>query len=153
MKRIVYLLLLVGLLSACGTGNVDASDENENFKNGDNSETLENEVIASLDEEGSLRYTYKIENQLEKEIKLEFTSSQRYDYAVKTKEGEQVYLYSSVASFLAVMGEEKIKPGELLEYNINLNNINLAAGEYVLTVWMTPKEGKKYEVNTEFSIE
>ncbi|WP_081742118.1 BsuPI-related putative proteinase inhibitor [Mesobacillus boroniphilus] len=81
------------------------------------------------------------------------TSSQRYDYSVKTKDGKEVFLFSSVASFLQVLGEEKLKQGESLTYDIDLHELSLEQGEYTLTVWMTPKGGKKYEVSKEFTVQ
>ena len=95
---------------------------------------------------------YEVKNQTEKEVKLEFSSSQRFDYSVETKTGEQVYLFSSLAMFIAVLGEETVKPGEILSYEIDLHGLDLKAGDYLLTAWMTPKEGKVYQVTKEFTV-
>ena len=111
------------------------------------------EMAASLTEESPLIFQYEVKNQTEEEVVLEFTSSQRYDYSVKTKDGKEVFLFSSVASFLQALGEEKVKQGEALSYEIDLHELSLEKGDYVLSVWMTPKGGKKYEMTKEFSVE
>ena len=82
-----------------------------------------------------------------------FRALKRYDYSVETETGEQIYLFSSVAMFMAVLGEEIIKPGETLRYEIDLHELDLKPGDYLLKVWMTPKEGKAYEVTKKFSVE
>ncbi|MDC3414477.1 BsuPI-related putative proteinase inhibitor [Aquibacillus sp. 3ASR75-11] len=153
MKKVLLFVLLGLLITGCGTGNADASQEKGEGKNGGESGIVAGEMVASLDKKSALVYSYQVKNQTEKVVTLEFTSSQRIDYSVETKDGEQVFLYSSVSSFLAVLGEEKVKQGEALEYTVDLNDLNLPAGEYILTVWMTPKDGKKFTVKKEFTIE
>lgn len=147
-----FILLIIALLAGCGTGNTNSMTETEGSKNGDDNQIIAGEMVASLTESSPLHYIYEVKNQTEKVVKLEFTSSQRVDYQVKTTEGEEVYLFSSTASFLAVIGSEEIKPGEEFTYDINLSELNLSSGEYELSVWMTPKEGKKYEVSKKFTV-
>ncbi|MBM7573418.1 BsuPI-related putative proteinase inhibitor [Aquibacillus albus] len=139
----IFSLLLVG----CGVGNVDAS------KNNNQNDEKVGEMVPSLEETSPLIFSYTITNQSKNEVTLEFSSSQRFDYAVYNDKGEQIYLFSSLASFLQVVGEEKVKPGEKLEYTIDINEIGLSPGNYTLSAWMTPKTGKKYEVSQEFNVE
>ncbi|MDL4839738.1 BsuPI-related putative proteinase inhibitor [Aquibacillus rhizosphaerae] len=155
MKKIGFILFLAIMLVGCGTGSSGANEEqNQDGKtNADEKGIVEGEIVPSLTQESTFSYTYQVVNQTEKEVTLEFTSSQRIDYSVKTKAGEEVFLYSSVASFLQALGEEKIKPGDALVYDIDLSDINLSAGEYVLTAWMTPTEGEKFTVTQDFTVE
>lgn len=112
----------------------------------------EGQMQPSLTETSTGKYTYSVKNQTEHEVKLEFTSSQRYDFAVKNSKGETVYLYSSVASFAQVMEEVIVKQGESLSYEIDVNGLGLEKGEYTLEVWLTPKEGKSSSVEAPFVV-
>lgn len=149
MKKLWMILLLGLLITGCGTGNqVSNTDEDQGGAG-----IVAGEMAASLKEESPLIFQYEVKNQTEEEVILEFTSSQRYDYSVKTKDGEEVFLFSSVAAFLQALGEERVKQGESLTYKIDLNELSLEKGEYTLTVWMTPKGGQKYEVSMDFTTE
>ncbi|WP_456276999.1 BsuPI-related putative proteinase inhibitor [Bacillus sp. AK128] len=151
MKNKVIIFLSVLFLAACGTGNSEQTQ-------GQNVDTNENGIVAgdmvpSLVEKSPLIYEYMVKNQTENDVTLEFTSSQRYDFSVVNDNGEEIYLFSSVASFLQSLGEETLKPGEELVYEINLQDLQLEKGNYTLNAWMTPKEGKKFEVKKEFTVE
>jgi hypothetical protein len=146
------LIFLVGImLVGCGMGAKESVQNQNGNTNG--SGIVAGEMVPSLMEKTPLLYEYQIKNQTEEVVTLEFTSSQRFDYSVQTKDGKEIYLFSSVASFLQALGEEKVKQGEELKYEINLHDLQLAQGEYMLTAWMTPKEGKKYSITTDFTIE
>jgi hypothetical protein len=139
------------MIAGCGMGTIEPVQNQNGNTNGKG--IVAGEMVPSLIEKGPLLYEYQVKNQTEKEVTLEFTSSQRFDYSVQTKEGKEVFLFSSVVSFLQALGEEKVKQGEELVYEMNLLDLQLAQGEYKLTAWMTPKEGKKYSVTTKFTIE
>jgi hypothetical protein len=149
MKKLLMILLLGLLVTGCGT----ESQVSNNSQDKGGAGIVAGEVAASLTEESSLIFQYEVKNQTEEEVTLEFTSSQRYDYSVKTKNGKEVFLFSSVASFLQALGEENLKQGESLAYEIDLQELSLEKGEYILSVWMTPKGGKMNEVSKEFTVE
>lgn len=148
MKKLLMILLLGLLMTGCGTENQVSNNNQDKGGAG----IVAGEMAASLTEESPLIFQYEVKNQTEEEVTIEFTSSQRYDYSVKTKDGKEVFLFSSVASFLQALGEEKLKQGESLAYDIDLHELSLEKGEYILSVWMTPKDGKKYEVSKEFTV-
>ncbi|WP_246945348.1 BsuPI-related putative proteinase inhibitor [Bacillus pinisoli] len=148
MKKWFIILLSAFFITACGTGN---SEESQG-ENSNGSGVAAGEMEPSLVEKSPLVFEYTVKNQTEQEVTLEFTSSQRYDFSVENKQGEEIYLFSSVASFLQAIGEETVKPGESLNYEIILNELQLEKGDYTLNVWMTPKEGKKYQVKQTFSV-
>ncbi len=147
MKKAWVLLVLGLFLVGCG-----AVSNNMDEPNSDVSCIVAGEMSAVLTETSPLVFQYEVENQTEKEVALEFSSSQRFDYSVETNTGEQVYLFSSLAMFMAVMGEETMKPGETLSYEMNLHELGLKAGDYLLTAWLTPKDGKAYQVTKGFTV-
>ncbi|GGM33975.1 hypothetical protein GCM10011351_19950 [Paraliobacillus quinghaiensis] len=141
MKHLIKTLmfmLLVGLLIGCGT-----SDD------GDNADR----VVPSLVEVDDKTYDYKVKNQTDQTITLEFNSSQRFDYAIFNDEDEQVYLHSDEMMYSQVIGEEELEAGEELVYRIDLSEIDLDPGEYVLEAWMVPNGEEKYKVSENFIIE
>lgn len=153
MKKLLMVLLLGLLVTGCGTENQVSNNNKDDLTNGGGAGIVAGDMVPSLTEESSLVFQYEVKNQTEQVVTLEFTSSQRYDYSVKTKDGKEVFLFSSVASFLQALGEETVKQGESLTYEIDLHELNLEKGDYILTAWMTPKEGKKFEAVKEFSVE
>jgi ABC-type molybdate transport system substrate-binding protein len=151
LKKWLVLLLMI-LLVGCGIGDKSINDADAKTKDR-GSGIVVGEMAASLKVVNPLVFQFEVKNQTEEMVTLKFTSSQRFNYSVKTKDGKEVFLYSSVTSFIQVLGEEKLKQGDALTYEIDLHDLNLEAGEYILTAWMTPKEGPKDKVTKEFSIE
>ena len=45
-----------------------------------------------------------------------------------------------------------MKQGESLGYEIDLHDLDLQTGSYILTAWLTPKDGKAYQVKKEFTL-
>ncbi|MDQ0253484.1 hypothetical protein J2S74_000856 [Evansella vedderi] len=161
MKKLLYLFILGLFLTGCGTGNGDnqTGDEVTTGEGGNNAGNgaVTGELVPSIMEDGELIFVYTVSNQTEEEVTLEFSTSQRYDFSVETKDGEQVFLFSSVAMFLQVEGEEVLQPGDELVYEINLKEFQLdeelEPGDYELKAWMTPKEGSMSEVSMDFTVE
>ena len=138
LLRALLFVLLVGLLTGCGTS-----------EDGDNANNVEPSLVQ-LDDR---TFDYKIKNQSDQTITLEFNSSQRFDYAILNDEEEQVYLHSDETMYAQVIGEEELEQGEELAYRIDLNDIDLEPGEYVLEAWMVPNDEEKYKVSENFVIE
>ncbi|KKK33634.1 hypothetical protein WQ57_23770 [Mesobacillus campisalis] len=154
MKKAWMLFLLGILLVGCGTrGKVPANEPAEETSGKGSGGIVAGEIEASLTEQDTFLFEYEVKNQTEKEVTLEFTSSQRFDYSVSTKDGKELFLFSSVASFLQVLGTETIKQGESLTYEIDLTDLNLEKGQYLLSAWMTPQDGPKYKTTTHFTVE
>jgi ABC-type molybdate transport system substrate-binding protein len=151
LKKLLVILLSVLFMAACGAGNSEQTKGQGSDTNG--SGIVAGEMVPSITEKSPLLFEYKVKNQTESDVTLEFTSSQRFDFSVENDKGEEIYLFSSVASFLQAMGEETVKPGEELVYEISLLDLGLEKGEYVLNAWMTPKEGAKYKVKTKFTVQ
>lgn len=147
MRKVCLLLLLGFLLVGCSAANKDVET------NSGSEGIAAGEMEATLKENSPLFFQYEVKNQTEKRITLKFTSSQRFDYSVETKEGERIYLFSSLASFAQVLGEETVERGGTLSYEIDLRDLDLKTGEYILTAWMTTKEGEAYKVMKELTVQ
>ncbi|MDG5786789.1 BsuPI-related putative proteinase inhibitor [Evansella sp. AB-P1] len=131
--------------------NDDKKDEDTLENEGDSSEEMTSELVPNLENE--VLFQYVVFNDSQDTITMSFSSGQRFDYSVETTAGEQLFLYSSVAVFMQMEGEEVIHPGEQLDYDIDLNELDLESGDYVLTAWMTPKEGEVFETSFPFTVE
>lgn len=154
MRKIGATLLLLGLmLAGCGTGENSVVNEGEEAVNTGGSGIVAGEMEASLTEKSTLVFQYDVKNQTEEEVVLEFSSSQRFDYSVQNKAGEEIFLFSSLANFLQALGKETVKQGASLSYEIDLHDMNLQKGEYVLSVWLTTMDGAKFKVTKNFSVE
>ena len=76
--------------------------------------------------------TYTIKNEGSVKETLSFTTSQRYDYVLSSKEHGLIERYSDGKNFLQVLTDITIGPGEEVSYPITLPE--LKAGTYTLTV-------------------
>lgn len=152
-KLWLVLLLCVMFVAGCGTKGEPLSNEPDPKVEAEGSGIVAGDMEASVTEQSPFVFQYEVKNQTEEEMKFDFPSAQRFDYSVQTKDGKEVFLFSSVASFLQVIGEETVKQGESLNYKIDLHDLELQKGEYVLSVWLTPKDGQKYEATKEFTVE
>jgi hypothetical protein len=66
-------------------------------------------------------------------VHLKYTSSQRYDIAIKNERGETVFLWSAAAIFLPVVSEENVASKE---YRVPLT-LDLPDGRYQVEAWLT----------------
>jgi hypothetical protein len=140
------------IITGCGAERkvehvVTSGNEEENMN------PEQGEVVSTLNEISPLVFQYHVKNKSGKEIILDFTSSQRFDYSIVNSNGEEVFLFSSVSSFLQVIGKEELTPGDQLSFDINVKDVELSKGNYTLHAWMTPRTGKAYSSSIEFSIE
>ncbi|WP_456273332.1 BsuPI-related putative proteinase inhibitor [Bacillus sp. AK031] len=156
---LIIVFLTAGMTAACGLGveqgEESGMEEVTNGSQGDNGGEVEEEdkgqgivageIAPSLTKTEDGRFVYTVKNQTEKEVTFEFTSSQRYDYAVKNA-GETIYLFSSTAAFMQVLGEETLAQGEELSYTFELPPEAKGKGD-TLEVWLTPKGGEKAKVS------
>ncbi|MGS2776500.1 BsuPI-related putative proteinase inhibitor [Robertmurraya sp. GLU-23] len=152
MKKILMFLIAVFILGGCGTKR-EAEPVLSTGKEEGNMDTAQGEAVSRLNEVSPLLFQYHVKNDSGKEIKLDFSSSQRFDYLIINSSGEEVFLFSSVSSFLQVLGSEVLAPGEELSYDINVKDVELNKGKYTLNVWMTPRSGKAYSTSIEFMVE
>lgn len=81
--------------------------------------------------------TLTVFNYTEDTVSFTFTSSQRYDFFI-SREGKEIWRWSSGKIFAQVVGEEKIKPGESLTFKETYTSrIKLSPGIYQVTGILT----------------
>lgn len=152
MKKILVFILAMFILGGCSAERevepvVSSGREEENM------DKVQGDVVSKLIEASPLEFQYRVKNETGKEITLDFTSSQRFDYSIVNSKGEEVFLFSSVSSFLQVIGKEVLSPGEQLSYDIYVKDVELSRGKYTLNAWMTPRTGNVYSSSIQFTIE
>ncbi len=152
MKKFLMFVLAMFILGGCSAERevepvVSSGKEEENM------DKEQGDVIPKLIEVSPLEFQYHVKNETGKEITLDFTSSQRFDYSIINSNGEEVFLFSSVSSFLQVIGKEVLSPGDQLSYDINVKDVELSRGKYTLNAWMTPRTGNVYSSSIKFTIE
>ena len=91
-----------------------------------------------------------LRNTTETPLKLDFTSGQRYDIAIRNSAGAEVYRWSAARTFAAVVGSETIAGGEI-NY---ADSIPLAfpAGRYSFDAWITNTQAPQYAGTVGFDI-
>lgn len=145
----LILLALALFIAACGTTDSGEPD----MGNGSSDGVVEEEVTALLEQMDSNLYRYTVNNQTEESMTFNFTSGQRYDVTISNEQGEELYRESSVSSYMQALGEETLEPGEALEYDIQLPELELESGVYTIKAWLMPQEGPQFETETEHTIE
>jgi hypothetical protein len=65
----------------------------------------------------SVRLVLHVTNPTDQPVALEFSSGQRYDFAVRTRDGTDVWRWSADKSFMQAVGSETIPPGGTLDYS------------------------------------
>ena len=64
----------------------------------------------------SVRFNLYVRNTSATALVLSFATAQRYDFAVETADGDEVWRWSGDRMFAQVTGEETLAPGETLQY-------------------------------------
>jgi Intracellular proteinase inhibitor len=89
-------------------------------------------------------------------LRLNFTSSQRYDMVIRNASGTEVFRWSAARSFLAVIGSETVSGGELNYAEVlplaNLSGQALAPGRYSLDAWIANALAPQYAGTVAFDI-
>lgn len=142
---ILLLAVLAFLLSACGTS--------EEGTNGSNSEGGEKGEMAATLEKSDVGYRYTLKNGTDEAVTFNFTSSQRFDFALYDENDEQVFLHSSVSSYAQVLGEETVPAGGELSYELEVPPLDLAPGTYKIEAWFAPQQGAAYPAENEYTVE
>ena len=66
--------------------------------------------------EDSVRFNLYVTNTSAVGMELNFGSAQRYDFAVETTDGDEIWRWSTDRAFAQVTGQETLAPGESLQY-------------------------------------
>lgn len=147
---ISWLMVLIAamVLASCGTESDNLSEDPDS-----GGEIIEGEVTSAIEETGNGTYRYTVKNDTQEAVTFNFTSGQRYDFTLTDEEGVEVFRMSSVSMYTQALGEEILRQGERLQYDIQVPEANLEPGTYTLEVWMTPTEGTNYPAEIEHTIE
>jgi len=79
-----------------------------------------------------VRLTLEVTNDSTQAVSLDFSSGQRFDFAISDASGENVWQWSAGRSFIQMMGQETIEPGGALRYTAQFEG-ELAAGTYTVS--------------------
>lgn len=154
---IFSIFLAALILTACGTEQGDAPEEpaSEESETVDESMggTLEDDMKPAIEQVDDSTYRYSLVNETGAPHTFNFTSSQRYDFSLANESGEEVFLFSSVSTYMQALGEETLDQGDQLSYEFEIPALELEPGTYELTAWLTPRQGETYEVTTEHVVE
>jgi hypothetical protein len=64
-----------------------------------------------------VRLVFHITNTTNQPVRLEFTSGQRYDFAVRSAAGAELWRWSASRSFMQALGSETMPPSGSLTYS------------------------------------
>ncbi len=158
----IFLLLLAAfILTACGTEKEDRvipegpeTEQSEPEKEKEPIDgIIEGAMEPAIEQVDDNTYRYTLVNQTEQPHTFEFTSSQRYDFSLANEKGEQIFLFSSVSTYLQVLGDISVDQGDKLTYDFAIPSLDLEPGTYELTAWLTPKESGNFEVSMKHVVE
>jgi len=144
----LIIFMAAFLLAACGTESDTMPEDPES-----GGEIIEGEVTSTIEETDNGTYRYTVKNDTQEAVTFNFTSGQRYDFTLTDEQGNEVFRMSSVSMYTQALGEEILRQGEELQYEIQVPEANLEPGTYTLEVWMTPTEGTNYPAEIEHTIE
>lgn len=141
----MMIVLLVGLLSACGTGN-KTNDNNEIMKKKVAAENPKpNDIAANVhpsleikEENNSTIINYKVKNISGEPIKLYFPSGLQADYIVYDEEGKKVKQYSDEVMSTQAITEMTFDNNQEIQNSFTISN--LYNGTYKIEVFLTAEE-------------
>jgi hypothetical protein len=141
----MMIVLLVGLLSACGTGN-QTNGNNEVMKKKVAAENpKQNEIAAKVhpsieikEENNSTIINYKVKNISGGPIKLFFPSGLQADYIVYDEEGKKVKQYSDEVMSTQAITEMTFDDNQEIQNSFTISD--LYNGAYKIEVFLTAEE-------------
>jgi hypothetical protein len=129
--RVWTMVLLVAAVAACNTEVPLAEVEPGAGSPPGLGTTLTATVAAD-----SVRLELHVTNVTDAPLALEFSSSQRYDFAVSRTDGEVLWRWSAAMLFAQMLGEEQLGPGETRRYAESWA-AGALEGDHVATAWLT----------------
>lgn len=106
--------------------------------------------LIEVSENGSKTIQFTVENVSDEVELLRFGTSQKYDYEIFNEEGEQIYHFSEGKSFLQVIEEIELQPGEKLSYDLVLPE--LEPGKYTLTASLVAEYYGAHKTMLQFQV-
>ncbi|WP_045519645.1 BsuPI-related putative proteinase inhibitor [Neobacillus niacini] len=155
LKKII-MVLLVGILSACGTGN-NTNGNGEVRKENPTEIPKQNEIVARFhptietkEENNSIIINYKVQNLSGEPQKLSFPSGLQADYIVYDEEGKKVTQYSEEVMSTQVINEVTLENNQEIQNSFTITD--LYNGSYKIEVFLTAKE-EQAKVITDLVVE
>ncbi len=153
----MFIILFVGLLSACGTGNNTngSSDDVKEENQAENSQ--QNEITAKFhptvetkEEDNSIIINYKVKNLSGVSQKLSFSTGLQADYIIYDEEGKKVKQYSEEVMSTQALTEVTLENNEEIKNGFTISE--LLNGKYKVEVFLTAKE-EQAKVVTDLVVE
>ncbi|WP_085521141.1 BsuPI-related putative proteinase inhibitor [Tuberibacillus sp. Marseille-P3662] len=144
-------IMSVFILPACGDASMDNPSSKTNPSDNPSQPAQSGGIVAGR-VEPSLSYkqsgdgakvTFSLKNQTEHIVTYHFNTSQRFDYIIKSQDGQIVKQYSKDRMFNQVLGTEKLKQGETMTYHTTIDD--LSSGTYTLKFWLVSNESPQPE--------
>jgi hypothetical protein len=111
LRSVMWLLAL----AACSANQTSNEDRNNAAAPVDSTVKLASSVQVEVGA-NEVRLVFHITNPSNQPVVLEFSSGQRYDFAVRNAAGD-VWRWSAARSFMQALGTETIPPGGSLRYS------------------------------------
>ncbi|MFS0776768.1 BsuPI-related putative proteinase inhibitor [Neobacillus sp. 3P2-tot-E-2] len=141
----MIIVLLVGLLSACGTGNQINANNGVMKKEVAAENPMQNEIAAKvhpsiemMEENNSTIINYKVKNISGGPIKLSFTSGLQADYIVYDEKGKKVKQYSDEVMSTQAITEMTFDNNQEIQNSFTISD--LYNGTYKIEVFLTAEE-------------
>ncbi|WP_228275551.1 BsuPI-related putative proteinase inhibitor [Gracilibacillus oryzae] len=159
MKKLATLLILlmVGFLAACGTGNEGNENEDANAQGSQENETNESitdhlELVTEAEQqEDGVHFHFELINHHEEDVEVSFPSGKQYDILVK-KGDETIYQFSEDKLFTEAVVKETIPSGESATWEeVWEIGEDVEAGEYNVEMQLVPSEINGEEVPEGFA--
>ena len=110
MKIITLLIIVVVVFSAFGLWNAASGDTTSEERNMSYGISLTTDKMSYSVGEPVIM-TLKIFNYTEEDIVFHFNNSQRYNFVIEDKEGNEIWRWSEGRMFAQMLGEEILGPG------------------------------------------
>jgi hypothetical protein len=135
----------MGVLAACGQKNEVKENETKDAK--------EKSAITATIKRGEKAnvFVYTIKNNTGKDIELNYSSGQVYDFIID-KDGKEFYHFAADQMFTQSLKKVTLKNGDELTYNLR-NPKMIGLGNYTVTAWSTAKELGKVKSTAELKFD
>jgi Intracellular proteinase inhibitor len=87
---------------------------------------------------GVVTFLFTVQNTTDHFYSMHFDTTQRFEYVITDKDNNVIKTYSSFATFEKMPGEEPLKPGGSLQYEVEVPD--LPKGKYHITFILMAKE-------------
>ena len=129
--RSLYSYAFISLLACGGVGGEQALQGPRPVSNTQEVVSLstDKEIYATGD---VIELTLELENSSDQALVLNFSTGQRYDFAILQSPADTVWSWSEERMFMQMLGQETVGPNQVLVYHEQVSP-ELSAGTYTVT--------------------